>query len=112
VLEPGLFELIEIGFFEGFWNWSNPILTLLIYLCVILGAAVQYILLKKCQKPVFRWAVIGLCTAGILISESALIFITGWDRLGIHFLYGFTLCILLGAVLMTGILQVKKKMQK
>ena len=111
MLELSFLELIEYGFFEAFWNWSNPALTLLIYLCVLIGAAVQYILIKKCQKPIFRWALIGLCAAGILVSEYALIFITGWDSLGILILYGFIICILLGAVLMTIIQWIKNRMQ-
>ena len=112
MLELVFLELIEYGFFEAFWNWSNPVLTLLIYLCVLIGAAVQYLLLKKCQKPVLRWALIGLCVLGILVCEYAMIFITGWDRLGITILYGFVICILLGAVIMTIVQWIKNRMQK
>ncbi len=110
VSELGFFELIDIGFFEAFWNWSNVYLTILMYLSVLLGAAVQYLLCRKCQRPFFRWSLIVLCLIGILISEYALIFITGWGSFSILLIYGFILCILLGAVLMKIIHWMKNRM--
>ena len=111
MLELIFLELIEFGFFEAFCNWSNPTLTLLIYLCVLIGAVVQYLLLKKCQKRVFRFGLIGLCAIYILVSEYAMIFITGWDRFGIIVQYGFVICILIGAVFMTIIQWIKNRNQ-
>ena len=111
MLELIFLELIEYGFFEAFWNWSNPALTLLIYFFILIGAAIQYLLLKKCQKRVFRFGLIGLCTIYILVSEYAMIFITGWDRFGIIVLYGFVICILIGAVFMTIIQWIKNRNQ-
>ena len=109
MLEFIFLELIEYGFFEAFWNWSNPALTLLIYFFILIGAVVQYLLLKKCQKRVFRFGLIGLCAIYTLISEYAMIFITGWDRFGIIVLYGFVICILIGAVFMTIIQWIKNR---
>lgn len=111
MLELIFLELIEYGFFEAFWNWSNPALTLLIYFFILIGAVVQYLLLKKCQKRVFRFGLIGLCAIYTLISEYAMIFITGWDRFGIIVLYGFVICILIGAVFMTIIQWIKNRNQ-
>ena len=111
MLELIILELIEYGFFEAFWNWSNPALTLLIYFFILIGAVVQYLLLKKCQKRVFRFVLIGLCAIYTLISEYAMIFITGWDRFGIIVLYGFVICILIGAVFMTIIQWIKNRKQ-
>ena len=111
MLELIFLELIEYGFFEAFWNWSNPALTLLIYFFILIGAALQYLLLKKCQKRVFRFGLIGLCAIYTLISEYAMIFITGWDRFGIIVLYGFVICILIGAVFMTIIQWIKNRNQ-
>lgn len=111
MLELIFLELIEYGFFEAFWNWSNPALTLLIYFFILIGAAIQYLLLKKCQKRVFRFGLIGLCAIYTLISEYAMIFITGWDRFGIIVLYGFVICILIGAVFMTIIQWIKNRNQ-
>ena len=99
-LELGFFELIELGFFEAFWNWGNIYLTIGIYLCVLIGAAVQYLICRKCKRWSSRGALIWFCLIGILASEYSLLFITGWDRLLIHLAYGFDICILLGAVLM------------
>ena len=111
MLELIFLELIEFGFFEAFCNWSNPTLTLLIYLCVLIGAVVQYLLLKKCQKRVFRFGLIGLCAIYILVSEYAMNFITGWDRFGIIVLYWFVICILLGTVIITIIQWIKNRKQ-
>ena len=111
MLELIFLELIEYGFFEAFWNWSNPALTLLIYLCVLIGAVVQYLLLKKCKNRFFRFVLIGLCAIYTLISEYAMIFITGWDRFGIIVQYGFVICILIGAVFMTIIQWIKNRNQ-
>ena len=111
MLELSFLELIEYGFFEAFWNWSNPILTILVYLSVLTGLIIQYLLLKKCQKKIFHWALIGLCAIGVLLSEYILIFITGWDSLGILISYGFVICILIGAVLMTIIYGIKNRIK-
>ena len=111
MLELIFLELIEYGFFEAFWNWSNHALTLLIYFFILFGAAIQYLLLKKCKNRFFRFVLIGLCAIYILVSEYAMIFITGWDRFGIIVLYGFVICILLGTVLMT-IIQLIKNMKQ
>ena len=47
----GFLELFEIGFFTALWNWSNPILTGLVYLFIAIGALIQFVLLRKCRKP-------------------------------------------------------------
>ena len=111
MLELIFLELIEYGFFEAFWNWSNPALTLLIYFFILIGAAIQYLLLKKCKNRFFRFVLIGLCAIYTLISEYAMNFITGWDRFGIIVLYGFVICILLGTVFMTIIQWIKNRNQ-
>ena len=109
ILGLGFFELIYLGFFEAFWNWGNIYLTVGIYLCVLLGAAVQYLLCRKCQRRSSRGALVWFCLIGILVSEYSLLFITGWDQLVIHILYGFDFCILLGAVLMLIIQAVRNR---
>lgn len=95
----GFIELIEIGFFTAFWNWSTPNLTILIYFCVAAGFAIQFILQKKCRSPVMRWSLIILCTFGLVISECAWQSITGWDRFGVDIIYGLIVCLLLGAII-------------
>lgn len=96
----GFIELFEIGFFSGFWNWSAPNLTILLYFCVATGFALQFILQRKCRKPAIRWSIIVLCAFGIIISECVWQTITGWDRLGVDIIYGLIVCLLLGAIIM------------
>lgn len=95
----GFIELFEIGFFTAFWNWSTPNLTILLYLCVAAGFALQFILQKKYRKPAAYWSIIILCAFGIIVSECAWQSITGWDRLGIDIIYGLIVCLLLGCVM-------------
>lgn len=97
----GIAELFEIGFFTAFWNWSNPILTGLVYFCVIVGAVLQIILQKKGRKPITKWLLIGVCGIGIIICECLWQAITGWDRLTIDIIYGLAICLLIGAIITT-----------
>lgn len=103
VLELVFFDLIDAGFFEAFCNWSSVPLTIGIYLCILLGAVVQYVLCKKCTRWSSRGALVWFCLLGLLAGEYAGKFITGWDLLFIYIAYGFGFCILLGAVVMLGI---------
>ena len=97
----GIAELFEIGFFTALWNWSNPILTTLVYAFVIVGVIIQIILQKKCRKPKMKWLLIGICSVGIVICECLWQVITGWDRLAIDIIYGLAICLLLGAFITT-----------
>ena len=108
----GILELFEIGFFTAFWNWSNPILTILVYACIAIGAVIQFVLLRKCRKPAMRWSLIGFCGIGIIISECAWQMITGWDRLGLVIIYGFIVCLLLGAGFTTSVSMIQKRGKK
>ena len=105
--ELSIFELMEVGFFDAFWNWGNVYLTAAVYLCVLIGCGIQYLLLKKCQTSSLRWMLVGLCAFGVLFLEYTLYFINGWESLGLLLLYGGVLCVLLGAVLMTILYKIK-----
>ena len=105
----GIAELFEVGFFTAFWNWSNPILTALVYFCVVVGAVLQIVFRKKCRNPIAKWLLIGLCGVGIIISECAWHTITGWERLGVIIIYGFIVCVMLGSILVS-LFSVFKKM--
>lgn len=105
----GIAELFEIGFFTTFWNWSNPILTALVYSCVIVGAIFQIILLKKCQKQILKWLLIVLCGIGIIICECVWHVIIGWARLGLVIIYGFIVCLMLVAIITTVISALKNR---
>ena len=93
----GFLELFEIGFFTALWNWSNPFLTILEYVFIVVGAVIQLILLKKCRNPVSRWSLIGICGIGIVFSECAWQVITGWDLLAVDIIYGVIICLVIGA---------------
>lgn len=99
----GIIELFDIGIFTALWNWSNPILTILVYCCVATGLLIQFVLLKKCRKSSMRWSLIGLCGVGIIASECAWQVITGWERLGIDIIYGMIICLMVGAGLAVAI---------
>ena len=99
----GIVELFEIGIFTALWNWSNPILTILVYCCVATGLLIQFVLLKKCHKSPKRWTLIGLCGVGIVASECAWQVITGWERLSIDIIYGMIICMMVGAGLAVAI---------
>lgn len=109
----GIMELFELGFFTAFWNWSNPFLTVLVYLFVLIGSLIQLLLQKKCRKIPTRMSLIGICIAGIIFCECVLQTIIGWDRLGIHIVYGLILCVLLGASMtLLGSFLIKKYKQE
>ena len=109
VLELVFFDLIDAGFFEGFWNWNSVSLTVGIYLCVLFGAVAQYLLGKKCTSWVSRGALVWFCLLGLFAGEVSRLFITGWDLLFIYIAYGFVFCILLGAGIMLIILKIRNR---
>lgn len=105
----GIAELFEIGFFAAFWNWSNPILTALVYAFVIVGVIIQIVIQKKCRKPKMKWLLIGICIVSIVICECFWQVITGWDRLAVDITYGLAICLLLGAIITTVITALKNR---
>jgi len=106
----GIAELFEIGFYTAFWNWSNPILTALVYSFVIVGAVLQIIVQKKCRKPKIKWLLIGICGVGIIVSECIWHTMLGWERLGVVIIYGLIVCLLLGAMITAVISALKSKL--
>ena len=105
----GIAELFEIGFLTAFWNWSNPILTTLVYAFVIVGVMIQSILQKKCRKRKMKWLLTGICGVGIAICECLWQVITGWNRLAIDIFYGLAICLLSGAIITTVISSLKNR---
>ena len=105
----GIVELFEIGFFTAFINWSNSLLTVLVYAFVIVGGVIQIILSNKCRNPIMKWSLMGLCGVGIMICECLWQTITGWDRIAVDFVYGFIICLLLGAVITAIISAIKSR---
>ncbi len=94
----GILMLIEIGFFGAFIDLSNLYLTIPMYLLVLIGFGVQSLLLKCCRAGWRRWTFAAALLAGAAAGEIACAVITGWDLLGVLILYGFVLCLAIGAL--------------
>ena len=92
-------ELFEIGFFMCLFNFSNIWLSITEWFCVLVGFLIQYILLRKGRGMATKWGFPCLLLVGIIISECMVWTITGWDRLAVALIYGFIVCLMLGAVL-------------
>ncbi|WP_058117126.1 hypothetical protein [Intestinimonas butyriciproducens] len=107
----GIIDLIDAGFFEGFWNWTNPTLSAAMYFCAAIGFIIQLVLQNKCQKFAVRWSLFGLCLLGIIVSECLWhSSVTGWERFfTIGIIYWATLCVSLGAVVAAVVTSFKKK---
>ena len=58
-----------------------------------------------------KWLLMGICGIGIIISECVWHTISGWDRLGIDFIYGFIIFVLLGAIIVNVICTLKSRLQ-
>ena len=92
-------ELFEIGFFTAFWNWKVPFLTAAIYFFVLMGAAFQIVLQKKCCIPKMEWLLITICVIGILLFEYLGRIIPGFGSLNATIYYGFLICVFLGTAI-------------
>lgn len=105
-------QLWEVGFFHGMFDFSNPFLSVGIWLCLLLGAAVQFVLLLRCKSRRWRGSFAALLIALLVACEFACQAITGWDLLGWLIIYGGMLVMLLGAGICTliwKIIKIKKK---
>ena len=105
----GFMELFEIGFFSAFINWSSLWLSALIYVCIALGFAVQYLLLKKCRSVGARCWTYTIDAIGILLCEVWWHTVTGWDRLGADIVYGFFVCLLIGHLLALTVYRIRRR---
>lgn len=92
-----MLELIRIGFFESFFFVRGP-LALVDWGFTAVGFLIQYHVLKKSRRAVFRWLFPGLLLAGIAVGEYQMYAVTGWDRLGVIVLYWPVVCLSLGAL--------------
>lgn len=92
----GFIELLEMGFFHTFFNFSNPYISVPVYILVFIGFFVQTNILKKYTAR-RKYSFIFVCICGIFISEIIWNNITGWDRIAVDLIYGFIICLLIGA---------------
>ena len=103
------FELFEVGVFNALLNWSNPILTAIVYAAILIGILIQLFLHRKYRGSNRRWSLLIVCVVGVVISECAWHMITGWERLGVDVVYGAIVCIMLGALLCECIVKIKRR---
>lgn len=94
-----IWTLFELDFFTCFLDWSNFYLTIPMYICLVFGFVIQFMLFRKSKKIIWRWFLICLCGIGIIISEITWHILSGWDKLAAAIICGGIICILLGAIL-------------
>ena len=84
-------ELLKTGLLTVFFNFSSQWLSVLAYISLFAGFAMQAILLHKQGKPKIRWIYPAILALAILVCELLTWTITGWDRVYISLVY---LCVL------------------
>lgn len=94
----GFFELFEIGFIGLFFTLSNLYLTLPMYIFLALGFAVQFLVLNKRIKLIFRFATVIALSVCVILCEILWQSITGWERLAIDVAYMLVLCLIIGVL--------------
>ena len=101
-------ELVEIGLIQALFNFANIWLTLVLWVCILIGGLIQYVLLKKCTSWA-KWVFAGVLGISAIICEVLSHIITGWDLLGVLIIYGGIFVTLIGVIISTGIYHVKNK---
>lgn len=104
----GIIELVEIGFFEAFYNFSNWILSLLIYTFMFAGFGIQFLLMRKSPNSNLKWVFLVFLTVDAIIFEILYQVMSGWDLFAILILYGLMLSCMMGAVIST-LFNIKKR---
>ena len=98
-MELGIMMLAEVGFFSVFFDWSTWLLSMAAWAFLLLGFAIQFLVLKLCRTLWKRRLFPGLGVLGIVAGELACQMITGWERLAVLVLYGCVFSLAIGAVL-------------
>ena len=98
-MELGIMMLAEVGFFGVFFDWSTWLLSMAAWAFLLLGFAIQFLVLKLCRILWKRWLFPALLVLGIAAGELACRIITGWDLLAVLVLYGCVFSLAIGAVL-------------
>lgn len=98
-MELGVMMLAEVGFFSVFFDWSTWMLSVAAWAFLLLGFAIQFLVLKLCRTLWKRRLFPMLLILGVIAGELACQLITGWDLLAVLILYGCVLSLAIGAVL-------------
>lgn len=94
-----LIHLLQIGILSCLWNFSFPFASLLAYLAIYAGYAIQSALLRKSAKPLIRWIFCLLLAAAALLCECAWFIWDHSSRYGVMICYGSVLFPSIGAAL-------------
>lgn len=90
-------ELIELGFWEGFFAFDVQPLNGIVWACVLAGFLIQYLVLKLAKRPYVKWIFPALLLSGTAVCEFQTWVITGWDLFGICVIYWEIVCLAIGA---------------
>lgn len=101
-------ELIEIGFWEGFFAFEVQPLNQRVWAAMLTGFLVQYFVCKKAKKAWIKWIFPTLLLVGIAVCEYMSWVITGWDLFVVLIVYWGILCLAIGA----GIAEIVYKLRK
>lgn len=96
-MELGIMMLAEVGFFGVFFDWSTWLLSMAAWVFLLLGFAIQFLVLKLCRTSWKRRLFPVLLGLGIMAGELACQMITGWDLLAVLVLYGCVFSLAIGA---------------
>ena len=104
-MEPAILKLLEVGLLQVPFQLYNPYLFFGFWAAFLLAGAIQWLLLKKCQRTWTRWSFVGLTLAGLVTSEVLCQVITGWDLILYMVLYGLFLTFALAIALVCFLLR-------
>ena len=97
----GIKQLIESGFFSALFGFGSGTASIIAWLCVLFGAGLQFILLKKSKRPETRASFALVLAILLIVFELISRFMKGSFSDDImqkfSFLYGYVVCAILGA---------------
>lgn len=105
-------ELIDMGLFEAFWIFTNPIFNALAYLFVIIGIVIQAICNHKAKKKIGKYGFLIICMVICLIFECIAPSFTWMDLFAIQIFYCFAVYLLIGSIITLAVSLIKSKIQK
>ena len=98
-MDLGIMMLAEVGFFHVFFDFSTWMLSVAAWAFLLLGFAIQLLILKLCRTLWKRWLFAMLILMGLIAGELACQMITGLNLLVALVLYGCVFALAIGALL-------------
>lgn len=91
-MDIALRELWHTGLLQAAF-YPESVLCYIAWSAVLIGALIQWLLLKKAKETEAKWFFAGILLFGLFVGEAGYQSITGWDRL--MPLLGYWLCLFL-----------------